>query len=384
MDHLDPQPWMGTSLDRYFDRPSSFGPDVGVAPPQLIDAQAAFDAAPTVALESAPKPRPTPAPESGNKLRPTTFAEIVGQARVKRQIERMSEVAKTQGRPMDHILLVGPSGTGKTTFAHVISHKLGTDVYQLEAPVSHDTLIDLAATMKDGDILFLDEIHQQAITERRGRSSATQPEVLFAVMEDHTLPTGHGVIPFPHITLIGATTDEGMLPDAFVNRFPIRPRLEKYSVADMETIAARNAEAMDVALTDEARAIFAKASRSVPREVNNYIRNAAMLAPGGRVSAELALEVLDLNGTATDGLTRDMQEMLRFLYTRCRRTSPTQGVRYQASVSSIATAIGKSRDVKAIQLRVEPYLIERGYVQVAHGGRVLTDAGIKRARELES
>jgi Holliday junction resolvasome RuvABC ATP-dependent DNA helicase subunit len=76
--------------------------------------------------------------------------------------------------------------------------------------------------------------------------------------------------------------------------------------------------------------------------------------------------------------------MLRFLYTRCRRTSPTQGVRYQASVSSIATAIGKSRDVKAIQLRVEPYLIERGYVQVAHGGRVLTDAGIKRARELES
>jgi Holliday junction resolvasome RuvABC ATP-dependent DNA helicase subunit len=137
-----------------------------------------------------------------------------------------------------------------------------------------DTLLDLREVMRDGDILRIEEIHQQAVMERRGKSSATQPEVLYALMEDRTITTGVGVLPYPHITIIGTTTDEGMLPDAFLNRFALRPHLEPYD-----------------------------------------------------------------------------------------------------------TAIGKSRDSKAISLRVEPYLIEQGFIQIGQG-RVLTEAGINRAEEL--
>jgi Holliday junction DNA helicase RuvB len=336
-------------------------------------------AAPTVqAIESASTEQ-----RSANVLRPTTFEEVVGQEETKRLLARMTGVAKQRGLPLDHVLLVGPSGTGKTTFAHVIANELGARVFQLEAPISHDTLVELSRTMRDGDILFLDEIHQQSIGDRRGRQSATQPEVLFSVMEDRTLPTGFGVLPFPHITVMGATTDEGMLPDAFINRFPIRPRLVRYNEDDMTQIAAANALAFGLAMSDEAARIFARASRGVPREVNNYVKNAASLTDC-IVRSELALEVVTvLNGVTEDGLTRDMQNMLTFLLLRCKRTRESDNrVIYQASVNTIATALGKSRDAKAIALRVEPYLIEQGYIQVGHGGRSLTEEGVLRALEL--
>ncbi len=321
---------------------------------------------------------------SANELRPVTFDDIVGQERTKRLLGRMVEICLARRQPMDHILLIGPSGMGKTTFAHVIAHALGADVYQLEAPISHDTLVQLAGVMKDGDILFLDEIHQQAAGDRRGRQSSTQPEVLFSVMEDRTLPTGNGVMKFPHITLMGATTDEGALPDAFLNRFPIRPALQRYSVEEMEVIAQRNADALNMHLFPGARKLFARASRGVPREMNNFLRNSRMLTDF-RITEELAFEVVTvLNGMTVDGLTRDMSAMLTFLFEKCRRVRGGDGaVTYQASVSSIATGTGKSRDVKAIQLRVEPWLIQQGYVQVTGQGRMLTDAGILRAMRLQ-
>ena len=316
-----------------------------------------------------------------NPLRPQRLDQIVGQERAKRLVRRALDSAVERIVPLDHMLFIAPSGTGKSTFSHVIGNELGVDVYEVEAPISHDTLLTLRTTMQRGDILRIEEIHQQGIMDRRGRQSSTQPEVLFSVMEDHVIPTEHGVLPFPEICVIGTTTDEGLLPDAFINRFPLRPRLQKYTVDELLTIVNWNAVTLGASITDAGAEVLARACRGVPREVNNYVKNARMF--GTHIDEATALEVLDLNEVTPDGLTADMQAMLRFLYTRARRVNQGTGaVTYQASVNTIATAIGKSRDTKAVALRVEPYLIEKGYVQVGHGGRLLTDAGVDRAKEL--
>lgn len=318
-----------------------------------------------------------------NPLRPERLADVIGQDKAKELMSRAMRSCWTYKQPLDHVLLVGPSGTGKSTFSHVIGHELGVDVYDLEAPLSVETLLELREVLYDGDIIKVEEIHQQAIMERRGRQASTRPEVLYAVMEDRVLPTQQGLLEYPHVTFIGTTTDEGMLPDAFVNRFPLRPRLVHYTTAELAQIVRYNADKLAIAIAPEAVAIFAGACRGVPREVNNLMRNARVLAQlDGQVSHDDALMVLDMNGITEDGLTADMQAMLVFLYTKARQETGDGDVRHQASVNTIATAIGKSRDSKAIALRVEPYLIELGYVQVTHGGRRLTDAGLVRAREL--
>jgi Holliday junction DNA helicase RuvB len=333
-------------------------------------------------LSEAP-PRPVSTGDrSKNALRPETFAEVIGQEHAVAMMERVVASCKRRDVPLDHILLVGGAGTGKSTFSHVIAHELDADVFEVEAPVSRDTLLELRLTMRDRDILRIEEIHQQAIMERRGKSAATQPEVLYAIMEDRVMPAGAGLLDFPEITIVGTTTDEGMLPDPFLARFPIRPRLEPYSKAALEQMAKWNGERLGVVVVPTAAELFAAASRGVPRTVNNYVKNAAMLADDV-IDGEVAREVLfDLNGVTEDGLTRDMQRMLTFLYQRGAHET-SKGTVYRASVNTIATAIGKSRDSKAISLRVEPYLIEQGYIQIGQG-RILTDAGIERAKELVS
>lgn len=326
-----------------------------------------------------PKPITTD-DRSKNPLRPETFVEVIGQDAAVSMMQRVVAACERRKQPLDHTLLVGSAGTGKSTFSHVIAHELGAQVYEVEAPVDRDTLLELREVMNDRDILRIEEIHQQAIMERRGKSAATQPEVLYAIMEDRVMPSGAGLLDFPAITIIGTTTDEGLLPDPFLARFPIRPRLEPYDTAALTRMARWNGDKLGVVVVPTAAEMFAAASRGTPRQVNNYVKNAAMLAEDV-VDADVAREVLhDLNGVTADGLTSDMQKMLIFLYTKGKHVT-SKGTSYRASVNTIATAIGKSRDSKAISLRVEPYLIEQGYIQIGQG-RILTEAGIERAKEL--
>lgn len=319
---------------------------------------------------------------SENELRPARLRDVIGQERTKQLLGRAVDSCFERKRPLEHTLLLGPSGTGKTTLAMTLAAELGVDVYHLSAPVSFDTLLSLRTQMYDADLLFIDEIHQQAIAERRGKSAGTQPEVLYSLMEDRTIVTAHGVLPYPRITLIGATTDPGLLPEPFLNRFVLRPVLERYSRADLARIVRANASVLALTINTEAVGAFVDACRGVPRECNNLVKTATILNPATAVvgGAE-AREVLHMIGVTEDGLTPQMQGMLRFMLASPRNTK--DGVIYSASVSSIATGIGLARDTKAVVLHVEPYLVQQGWVGVQAGvGRVLTDSGVERARQL--
>lgn len=331
-------------------------------------------------------PQPVSADErSQNRLRPARLDDVIGQEEAVEMIGQIIASARSRSEPMDHVLLTGPAGTGKTTFANVIANELGTRCFQLAAPVSLDTLLQLAEVMHEGDILFVDEIHQQAIMERRGKEAMSQPEVFLSLLEDFVIATQGGMVPFPRVTVVGATTDPGRLPDPFLDRFPVAPRLAPYSKRALEVIAEGNSRALGLTLMPGVAEMFAGAARSTPRILNNYIRNAdSLVGPDRYVVVPMAEQVLfKLNGVTLDGLTRDMQAMLLFMYEKCKRTMGSGEVRYQASINTIATAIGLSRDTKAIQLRVEPYLIQAGYVQLGSGGRLLTADGIWRARKLQ-
>lgn len=330
-------------------------------------------------------PKPTSHDDrSANELRPELLTQVVGQDQVKDMLERVVISSVKRSVPLDHILLVGPAGTGKTTLANVIANETGKDCYQLAAPVSMETLMGLRAVMQEGDILFVDEIHMQAVQERRGKEAMSSPEVFLALLEDFKLMTNEGMLDFPRITVIGATTDPGRLPDPFLDRFPLQPRLDRYSARDLGLIGENSALKLGLDISSDVSYMFGKAARRTPRIVNNYIRNASAICGADRkIDEAMADEVLDkLNGTTRDGLTREMQDTLVFLFSKCRRERSDGEITYSASISTIATAIGLSRDTKAVQLRVEPYLIEEGFLQVGHGGRCLTPTGIRRAGEL--
>lgn len=319
----------------------------------------------------------------GNALRPTTLDQMVGQDALKPLLRRIIDVARVNDAPMDHMLMIGASGTGKTTTAQVVAHELHRRVFQIKAPVSLDVFMQLRELMHHAEVLIVDEIHQQVSGDRRGTSQACDPETFFHIMEDRQIATATGILDFPEITIIGATTDAGLLPEPFLNRFPLQPRLAPYTTKDMAQIVRVNAEALGLTLDDGVAPMLGGAARGTPRVANNYVRNVKVLTPGTFVRVDVAEEVVTvLNSTTLDGLTLDMQRMLTFLLSSARENKATGDITHQASVNTIATALGKSRDTKAIALYVEPYLIERGYVQVTHGGRQLTPAGIQRAKEL--
>jgi Holliday junction DNA helicase RuvB len=316
-----------------------------------------------------------------NLLRPQTLDQMIGQSKLKPLLRRLVDASKASGRPMDHLLLVGASGTGKTTVATVISNEIGHDVYLLKAPVALDVLEALRTSAKDGDVIFVDEIHMQVSGDRRGITQACDPEAFYMLLEDGVLATSHGQQAFPRVTWIGATTDVGLLPEAMTNRFPLQPRLAPYTIAEMTQIADYNAHALGLVLAQGVAATFGGASRCNPRQVNAYVRSARALATGV-ITNELAREIVeDLCSTTLDGLTESMQTVLRFLLKNCRRVSKGEVV-YSASVNTLATACGHGRDTKAIALLVEPELLRCGFLSITPQGRQLTNAGIERAKAL--
>jgi Holliday junction DNA helicase RuvB len=309
--------------------------------------------------------------EIERSLRPVTLAEYVGQEKVRGQLEIFIEAARQRAEALDHLLLFGPPGLGKTTLAHIVSRELGVNLKQTSGPVLErpGDLAALLTNLEPRDVLFIDEIH---------RLSPVVEEILYPALEDYQLdimigegPAARSIkLDLPPFTLVGATTRAGMLTNPLRERFGIVARLEFYNQAELTTIVKRSARLLKVELNDDGAQEIACRSRGTPRVANRILRRVrdyAQVKADGRVTkaiAEAALKMLDVDGLGFDILDR------KLLLAVIEKFSGGP-----VGLDNLAHAVGE--DAETIEDVLEPYLIQQGYLQRTPRGRMATLAAYR-------